>query len=251
MNHSKSIQAYGQLSSLFYDATEKYASEQEVDFFAACIDQNPGRILEAMSGSGRLQIPLMQRGYEVEGVDISYPMIERCRQRCAPLGLDPKIYQQALENLALPYAYNTVIIAVGSLQLIVDPVITLKALKNLHAHMLIGGNLFIDIFVPDVGVDDFSTSIVRLDKHSVIRLTKRHKFNVVNQRVDTFCWYELIVGGIVLQQEDELMQVVWRTDDEWQELLFNAGFEIIRIYDEIFSKSESSRIIHARAVMKN
>src|SRR3990167_9087512 len=55
------IQAYGQLCSQFYDATEKYASDQEVDFFTSCIEQHPGRVLEAMSGSGRLQIPLIRR----------------------------------------------------------------------------------------------------------------------------------------------------------------------------------------------
>ena len=46
------IQAYGELCSLFYDATEKYASESEIDFFASKIAQYPGRALEAMSGSG-------------------------------------------------------------------------------------------------------------------------------------------------------------------------------------------------------
>jgi hypothetical protein len=34
-------------------------------------------------------------------------------------------------------------------------------------------------------------------------------------------------------------------------LLFAAGFEIVQIYDETFKKSESSRIIHAQAIMKN
>jgi SAM-dependent methyltransferase len=249
--NQNNIQAYGQLSSLFYDATEKYAPEQEVDFFASCIDQSPGRILEAMSGSGRLQIPLMQRGYVVDGVDCSDAMLERCRQRCAMLELQPKLYQQSLEGLALPCRYSTILIAVGSLQLITDPVILCKALQNLNAHLLPGGNLLIDIFVPDTTIDDFSVSIVRLDERKIIRLTKRHRFNAKQQKVDTFCLYELIVDGIVEQQENELMKVVWYSDHEWQQVLLKAGFEIIRIHDEIFKKSESSRVIHARSVIKN
>lgn len=245
------IQAYGELSSLFYDATEHYACEQEVDFFASFIEQHPGRVLEAMSGSGRLQIPLMERGYIVDGVDISYPMLARCQQRCAKLGLKPELYEQSLENLALPHKYSTVTIAVGSLQLITDHELLIKALKNLNAHMLPGGNLLIDTFVPDITLDEFSVSTVRLDERRLIRLTKRHVFDLVKKLADSFCLYELIVDGIVQQQEDELIEVFWHSDNEWQELLLKAGFEVVQISDQILRKSESSRVIHARTIIKN
>lgn len=242
------IKAYGELSSLFYDATEKYASQREVHFFSSFIKQYPGRVLEAMSGSGRLQIPLMQCGHVVDGVDISYAMLDRCRQRCAKLGLRPELYEQSLEHLFLPYKYRTVIVAVGSLQLIVDPIGMKKALKNLHDHMFVGGQLFIDIFVPDITIDQSSVSTVYVDEHRVLRLTKRHQFDVEKKLVHSFCLYELMVDGIVVQQENELIEVVWYSDNEWQELLFNAGFEVVQIYDEIFRKSEPSRVIHARAI---
>lgn len=245
------IQAYGELFSLFYDATENYASEQEVNFFASFIKQHPGRVLEAMSGSGRLQIPLMQRGYVVDGVDHSYAMLARCHQRCARLGLEPKLYEQSLENLALPYKYSTVIIAFGSLQLITARDLVLKALKNLNAHMLPGGNLLIDIFVPDITIDEYSVSIVRLDERRIIRVKKRHMFNVEKKWSNTFCLYELIIDGITVQQENALVEIVWRCDNQWQELLLEAGFEVIRIYDETFKKSEPSRVIHARSIIKN
>lgn len=245
------IQAYGELCSLFYDAFKNYAPGPEVNFFASFIEQHPGRVLEAMSGSGRLQIPLIQRGYVVDGVDNSSAMLARCHQRCASLGLRPEIYEQSLENLALPHKYSTIIIAVGSLQLITDRDLILKALKNLNTHIFPGGNLLIDIFVPDITIDESSVSIVRLDEYRIIRLTKRHMFDVEKKMADTFCLYELIVDGIVRQQENELIEVVWRSDNEWQELLFEAGFELIRIYDETFRKSGPSRVIHAKAIMKS
>lgn len=249
--NKNNIQAYGQLCSLFYDATEKYASQQEVDFFASFIEQHPGRVLEAMSGSGRLQIPLMQRGYTIDGVDISYPMLERCRQRCASFGFKPELYEQSLENLTLPHTYSTVIIAVGSFQLIIDLDIALKALENIHAHMLVGGNLLIDIFEPDVTIDKFCVSIARLDEHRIIRLTKRHVFDLEKQLASSFCLYELIVDGIVHQQENELVEVVWRSDNAWRELLLKAGFELVKIYDERFKEFELSRVIHAKVIVRN
>ncbi|MFA5998601.1 MAG: class I SAM-dependent methyltransferase [Candidatus Babeliales bacterium] len=245
------IHAYGQLCGLFYDATEKYASEQEVDFFISFIQQYPGRVLEAMSGSGRLQIPLIKCGYVVDGVDHSYAMLARCRQRCASLGLEPELYEQSLENLALPHTYNTVIIAFGSLQLISDRDLAFKALKNLNAHMLPGGNLLIDIFVPDITIDEYSISTVRLDEHKMIRLKRRHIFDEHKKIVTTFSLFELIIDGTTEKQENELIELVWRSDKQWQELLLEAGFEIVQIYDERFKESEPSRVIHARSVTKN
>lgn len=245
------LQAYDELCGLFYDATEKYASEQEVNFFASFIEQSSGRILEAMSGSGRLQIPLMQQGYVVDGVDHSYPMLERCRQRCAPLGLNPQLYEESLENMKLPHKYSTVIIAVGSLQLITDHDLLLKSLQNVHAHMILNGHLLIDIFVPDRTLDELCVSQVRLDDHTIIRLTRRHMFHQQKKMVSTFCLYELMVDGIIQKQENALIEIVWRTDHEWQELLLEAGFEIVQIYDQTFKKSESSRIIHAKSISKN
>lgn len=244
------IQAYGQLCSQFYDATEKYASPQEVDFFDSFLKQHSGKILEAMSGSGRLQIPLMQRGYVVDGVDHSNAMLERCRQRCEKWELAPQLYEQSLENMALPHKYRSVIIAVGSLQLITDQAQVLQALQNLYDHMLADGHLFIDIFTPDVTMEPFSVSMVRLDERKTLRLTKRHVFDVAKRLATSFCFYELIVDEIVTQQENALIEVVWRSDLEWQELLHQAGFEIIKIYDATFNQLEPSRIIHARAIQK-
>lgn len=237
--------AYGNLCSMFYDASKAYAPEKEVDFFASFIEKHPGRVLEAMSGSGRLQIPLMQRGFVVDGVDNSPAMLARCRQRCAELGLQPQLYEQSLEALSLPHRYATVTIAVGSFQLLTERAVALNALQNLRAHMLPGGNLLLDIFVPDTGIDKRSVRIARIDDHTVVRLTTRHMFDEDNKLADAFCLYELVVDGVVQQQEEECMQVVWRSDDEWQELLHQAGFEIIKIYDETFRASGPSRVIHA------
>lgn len=240
--------AYGNLCSQFYDATKAYAPEKEINFFASFIEQHPGRVLEAMSGSGRLQIPLLQRGFVVDGVDNSKAMLARCCERCAQLGLTPELYEQSLEHLSLPHTYATVTIAVASFQLIIDHALALQALKKLHDHMKKGGNLLMDIFIPDRSIDERSVRIARLDDQRAIRLTTRHVFDEQLQQADAFCLYELLVNGMVQQQENELMQLVWRTDEQWRALLQEAGFEIIKIYDETFRASGPSRVIHARAV---
>ena len=238
---------YGTLCSLFYDATKKYAPEKEVAFYASFIQQNQ-RVLEAMTGSGRLQIPLLQRGYIVDGVDNSPIMLDRCRQRCKELQLTPELYEQSLEELVLPHHYATVTIAVGSFQLIVDRTSACKALKNIRAHMYEGGNLLIDIFVPDSTVEPRSTRIAHINNHTMIRLTTRHVFHETEKLAEAFCFYELIVNGIIQQKEHELIQVVWYTDEELIQILQNAGFAVTTICEEVFRSTGPSRIVHAHAI---
>lgn len=241
--------AYGTLCSLFYDATKAYAPQKEVDFYARFIELNPGRVLEAMSGSGRLQLPLMQRGYTVDGVDNSPIMLDRCRTRSKELGLSPELYEQSLEELALPHRYATVTIAVGSFQLICDRAAATQALKNLHAHMLPDGNLLIDVFVPDVTIDPRSVRIARLDEQRTIRLTTRHVFDQQAKLAQAFCNYELLVNGLVERYEHELLEVTWYSYEELHELFTSAGFTIIKIYDETFRASGPSRVVHAKPLI--
>lgn len=238
-------QAYGTLSSQFYDAVKAFAPQREVDFFAQFIEQNPGRVLEAMCGSGRLLIPLMQHGYTVDGVDNSVIMLERCIRRAARLNLVPELYEQSLQELQLPHTYSTVTIAVGSFQLITDHSVALKCLHQLNKHMNSKGNLLIDIFIPDFNGDVHNIRTAQLDEKKSIRLTTRYIFYPEEQRADAFSIYELIENGVVLQQEEELLEIVWRTDEQWTALLDEAGFEVIKLYDETFRASGPSRIIHA------
>lgn len=239
--------AYGKLCSLFYDATKTYASEREVAFYASFMEQGKGRILEAMSGSGRLQIPLLQRGYIVDGLDNSPSMLERCRQRCAELQLTPTLYEMTLEELSIPHVYTAVTIAVGSFQLIINRMKALQALKNLRAHMYEGGNLLIDFFVPDITIEPRSTRIARIDHRTTIRLTTRHIFYEKEKIADAYCFYELLMDGIVQQQENELIQVTWYADDELIQLIEEAGFEFVALYNESFRSTGPSRVIHVRA----
>lgn len=235
--------SYGNLCSLFYDATKKYASLEEVTFYAQFMQKN-NRVLEAMCGSGRLLIPLMQAGFLVDGVDNSQEMLARCRARCAQSGLMPQLYEQSLETFKSPHKYATITIAVGSFQLITDHAMALNALKNLHAHMVDDGNLLIDTFVPDTE-NMHSLKAVRLSNTTVLTLATEYTYNEKEKRADAWCTYELFVDGNLEKEEKELIQVTWYSDQEFKDLLHEAGFEYVNTYKETFPITGPSRIVHA------
>jgi cyclopropane fatty-acyl-phospholipid synthase-like methyltransferase len=56
-------------------------------------------------GTGRLLIDYANEGIDIDGVDISPEMIERCRENIDRAGLKAKVYVQAMQTLDLPRRY--------------------------------------------------------------------------------------------------------------------------------------------------
>lgn len=235
---------YGKLCAIFYDEVKQFAPQAEIDFYTSFMQQD-GRVLEAMTGSGRLQIPLMQLGYQVDGVDCSPDMLARCVLRGKDLGLAPNLYQQYLDQLDTPYKYQTVVIAVGSFQLITTRTTALNALIKIREHMLPAGDLLFSIFDPSKA-EPWSKRAVRLSGSKVLNLITRRELDLTNQIAQAYCSYELVAAGQVVQQEQELISVTWYSDLELEEILAQAGFKLIKIYDYFLPNSDNSRIVHAK-----
>lgn len=236
---------YGNLCAIFYDATKKFASPAELNFYTSFMKPQ-GRVLEAMTGSGRLQIPLMQAGYLVDGVDCSPEMLQRCKLRSAAFGLVPNLYQQYLDQLDLPYKYQTVVIAVGSFQLIKEFQEALAALIKIREHLLPDGDLLFSVFDPCISAEPWSKRSVRLDAKTVLNLTTRREFDSAQKIADAYCNYELLLNGHVVQTEHELITVVRYTDEELEVLLDLAGFKVEKKYKYPLPNDDNSVIIQAK-----
>jgi ubiquinone/menaquinone biosynthesis C-methylase UbiE len=79
----------------FYDATRTMAPEAAAAvtdaILAALARNNAGRLLEVGIGTGRISLPLMERGLPVTGVDISAAMIARLREKLTPAHRRPDL----------------------------------------------------------------------------------------------------------------------------------------------------------------
>ena len=147
----------------------------------------------------------------------------------------------------MPHKYTTVTIAVASFQLITNKDVALQALQKLHLHMHQHGDLLLDIFVPEINEESY-VRLVTLDESKKIRLTTRYVFNLERKQADALCFYELLVNGIVQEQENEFLQLVWYSDDELKDLLEKAGFDVVYFHKDLWLRSSGpSCIVHARA----
>src|SRR5215208_1004442 len=104
--------------------------------------------LDAACGTGRLLIPFLQAGLDVDGSDISPDMLELCRDRAVGEGLPPpNLYAQAMHELELPRRYRTIVVC-GGFGLGGDREQDEEGLRRLHQHLERGGTLMLDNEVP-------------------------------------------------------------------------------------------------------
>lgn len=86
------------------------ASPLELAYYRAIIEGYGQPALDLACGTGRLLLPLLRAGLDVDGCDLSPDMLAHCRQQAASDGLEPRLYAQAMHELDLPRAYRTIFI---------------------------------------------------------------------------------------------------------------------------------------------
>jgi SAM-dependent methyltransferase len=96
-------------------------------------------VLDAGCGAGRLLAPLRDRGFDVDGCDVSADMIERCRQRVP----DATLWVSALHELDPPTRYASILCS-GVFGLGSSREQDICALERLHDALLPGGTLVLD-----------------------------------------------------------------------------------------------------------
>lgn len=100
--------------------------------------------LDAGCGTGRLLLPWLRDGLDVDGCDVSPDMLAECRAAAEREGLAPALYAQALHELDLPRAYRT-IVACGVFGLGSTRAQDAEALSRLYEHLEPGGLLALDV----------------------------------------------------------------------------------------------------------
>src|SRR4249920_458466 len=74
----------------------------EIACFRAFIERYGEPALDVACGTGRLLLPYLRDGLDVDGVDVSADMISLCRESAEREGLEPSLYVQPKHELNLP-----------------------------------------------------------------------------------------------------------------------------------------------------
>lgn len=118
----------------------------EIAYFRQFLE--PGQpALDVACGTGRLLLPYLREGLDVDGCDVSPDMLAHCREAAEREGLSSALHAQAMHELDLPRRYRTIFMC-GALGLGSSRAQDLEAFRRLHDHLEPGGTLVLDSEVP-------------------------------------------------------------------------------------------------------
>mgnify|MGYP000312412546 CR=1 FL=1 len=115
----------------------------ELERCRAAIEEFGQPALDLGCGTGRLLVPLLAAGLDVDGVDVSEDMLGLASGAAAASGFEPRLARQAFHELDLERTYRT-IISVGSIGIGGDRAHDLEAMRRVRRHLAPGGAFVLD-----------------------------------------------------------------------------------------------------------
>ena len=137
MKASPRVWHYGLMAEYW---AEFKTEASEAPFFTACVERYGQPVLDLGCGTGRVLLPLLRAGIDIDGCDISADMIRLARQAATREGFAPNFYCQPMHKLEVPRRYRTIYIC-GSLGLGGSRDNDLETLRRCHAHLEPDGGL--------------------------------------------------------------------------------------------------------------
>jgi SAM-dependent methyltransferase len=133
---------YG-LTALFWAEFETDGGKEAV-YFKSIIESSGQPALDLGCGTGRLLLPYLQAGLDVDGCEFSPDMLARCQERATREGLSTRLYPQAMHELDLPRRYMT-IFACGVVGLGGERRLTRQGMRRCYKHLHPGGTFAFDL----------------------------------------------------------------------------------------------------------
>jgi SAM-dependent methyltransferase len=119
----------------------------EISYFQKFIEDDGQPALDVACGTGRLLVPYLRAGLDVDGCDLSADMLALCRERAEAEGLSPNLYAQAMHELELPRKYKTIVVC-GGFGLGGNREQGFESLRRIYEQLEPGGLLLLDNEVP-------------------------------------------------------------------------------------------------------
>jgi SAM-dependent methyltransferase len=105
-----------------------------------------GAALELAAGTGRVSIPLAERGVPVSGIELSRPMLERLREK-APTR---PVVEGDMTTTRVPGAFSVVFLVFNTISNVLDQAGQVRCFRNAARHLRPGGRFVVELWVPQL-----------------------------------------------------------------------------------------------------
>lgn len=149
---------FGELNADGYDAANDPGTTDEcVDLVAELAGS--GRVLELAVGTGRIALPLAERGIDVEGIEISEEMVAELRKK--PGGDTLKVTIGDMADVDVEGPFDHMFLVFNTIFNLQSQEAQVRCFANVAQRLAPGGTFLVETFVPDV---------TRFQDHQIVRI---------------------------------------------------------------------------------
>jgi SAM-dependent methyltransferase len=105
-----------------------------------------GRALEFAIGTGRVAIPLAERGVPVAGIEYSRPMINRLREKVGEAAIP--VVQGDMATAQFDGEFSLVYLVFNTISNLLEQNQQVECFRNAARHLVVGGRFVIELWVP-------------------------------------------------------------------------------------------------------
>ncbi len=151
------------------------------------------------------------------------------------LGINTALFESNVEDMDIPFKYDSIIMPFGSFQLLHPRVNAYKTLEAIRKHLNHGGKLIVELFIPWQAICDiaeekpFHKQII-LNDGKIINYKAYHHSYPEEQYYHSRGNYEKSEEGVIIARESEDLYIHWYYRYEFELIMEKYGFKILEIH---------------------
>lgn len=224
---------YGELCTKIYESDKSIATGKELEFYLSFIKDKNMKVLEPMCGNGRMLIPFMQNGVDIEGFDISEDMLKVCKEKAEKLNLKAVVSQERIEEYHSDKKYDLIMIPFGSFSLLPNNLVDIS-LQNMKNNLKEKGKFLLTVVQSGNETEDILDWIEtnRKEIHDELIVEYRKvAYDEAQKLLNIKLKYEVVHDENVV--ETEIMDFPIRLYDlkEFENILIAIGFSQVGVHE--------------------
>ncbi len=222
------------IDSELYDALYSDFAE-DIELIKSSARETGGPVLELMSGTGRVLLPLAQAGYQIWGMDVNENMTAKLREKLAkePEEVRKRIHlvQDDIRGFNLGRKFRLIFVTLNSFLHLITPEDQEACLKSVRDHLEPDGLFFAAFFNPDLKRPE---KVLKLNK--VVKVEggemmwmESQTFDLPAQSTTIYFIYDLLgTGGDVRRRlAKTTLRLIFH--QEMEDLLKRCGLRAVKV----------------------
>jgi SAM-dependent methyltransferase len=228
---------YADWITKYYDYYVRFDSD--IPFFLKELAGIQGEVLELMSGTGRLSVPLVEAGIRLTCVDSSSPMLGILHRKLASRKLTASLIQQDICELKLDKRYKAIIIPFHSFAEIHAVEDQAKVLRKIHEHLDDNGCFICTLHNPPIRIKTVTGGLRLIGKYPVagrkrtLLVWSNENYNQADHTVEGVQIYEEYdQTGTMLSRKAFDIRFSLLERKQFEDAAISAGFKVRHIYGD-------------------